>query len=131
MLKRIGLLTLLVITTSTACSGSGEASTPDTESRESTDSSPVSVEAFCVVYASLEGEQPESYVGSPEHLADIEGLLVVAPDEVAADLRVFRDYISSGAIDSESDPESVQTENWPDDMQTAIANTQTFAAENC
>ena len=131
MLKRIGFLTLVVVTSATACSGSEEASTSETRSSESTDSDSVDVEAFCVEFASLGGERPESYVGSAEQVADIEGLLAVAPDSVAADVAIFRDYLSSGAIDSESDPESNLTENWPDEVQTAIASTQTFAAENC
>jgi hypothetical protein len=129
--KRIGVLALVVVTTATACSGCEGASTPDTGSSDSTDSGSASVEAFCVEYASLQDEQPESYVGSPEHFAAIDGLLAVAPDSVTADLVIFRDYLSSGAIDSEADPESNLTENWPDDVQAAIASTQTFAAENC
>jgi hypothetical protein len=122
MRRRIGVLALVVITTATACSGSEGASTPDTGSSKSTDSGSASVEAFCVEYASLEDEQAESYVGSPQHLATIDGLLAVAPTSVTADLVIFRDYLSSGAIDSEADPESNVTENWPDDVQTAIAS---------
>ena len=131
MLKRIGVLALVIVASATACSASEAALTPDTGPSDSTDSSSASVEAFCVEYALLQGEQPESYVGSPEHLADMEGLLAVAPDPVTADLLVFRDYLSSGAIYSEADPESNQTKNWPDDVQTAIVNTQTFAADTC
>jgi hypothetical protein len=131
VLKRIGVLTLIMVTSATACSGSQDASTATTGSSESTDSGSASVAAFCVEYASLQGERPESYVGSPEHVAAIEGLLAVAPDSVVADVATFRDYLSSGAIDSDADPESNLTENWPDEVQTAIASTQTFAAENC
>lgn len=105
--------------------------TPETGLDESADLGAASVEAFCVEYASLQGEQPESYLGSSEHLADIDGLLVAAPEPVAGELITFRDYISSGAIDSEGDPDSNLTENWPDEVQTAIANTQAFADENC
>lgn len=104
---------------------------PQTGLGEPDDVGTASVEAFCVEYASLQGEQPESYVGSSEHLADIDGLLVVAPDPVTADLITFRAYVSSGVIDSEGDPESNLTENWPDEVQTAVTNTQTFAEENC
>jgi hypothetical protein len=61
----------------------------------------------------------------------IEGLLSVASDPVASDVVAFRDYLSSGAIDSEANPDSNLTENWPGEVQTAIARTQDFAAENC
>jgi hypothetical protein len=64
-------------------------------------------------------EPPESYVGSPEHVADINGLLAVAPDAARADVVIFRDYLSSGAIDSEGEPESNSIENWPADVQSA------------
>lgn len=131
VLKRIGVLTLIMVTSATACSGSEAASTTTTGSSDSADSGSASVEAFCVEYASLQGERPESYVGSPEHVDAIEGLLAVAPESVRTDVGTFRDYLSSGAIDSEADPESNLTENWPDEVQTAIASTQTFAAENC
>jgi hypothetical protein len=106
-------------------------SMPDTESGDSTDSGPASVEAFCAEYASLQDRQPESYVGSSEHLADIDGLLAVAPDSMTSDLVTFRDYLSSGVIDSDANPDSTMTENWPSEVQSAIASTQAFAAENC
>ncbi len=41
------------------------------------------------------------------------------------------DYVASGAINSEADPNSNLAENWPTDVQTAIANIQSFATENC
>ena len=34
-------------------------------------------------------------------------------------------------VPTNADPESNLEENWPDEVQTAIASTQTFAAENC
>ena len=89
------------------------------------------MEAFCIEYASLQVERPESYVGSPEQVADADGLLAVAPASVAADLAALRDYLASGAIDSDADPDSNLIENWPDDVQTAIANTEAFVAESC
>lgn len=104
---------------------------PETGSDESADSGTASIKSFCLEYASLQGEQPESYVGSSEHLADIDGLLVVAPDSVTGDLTTFRDYIASGAIDSARDPESNLTENWPDEVRSAATNTQAFAEKNC
>lgn len=102
-----------------------------TGSSESTAPGSASVEAFCAEYESLRGERPESYVGSPEHVADADGLLAVAPGSIAADVATLRDYLSSGAIDSEADPESNLIGNWPDEVQTAVASTETFVAENC
>lgn len=144
MLNRVGVLTVLVFATATACSGSGsdaDETAPESgepaapaepaDSAPPVDSGPASVEAFCTQFVSLQVEQPESYVGSARHLADIDGLLAVAPDGVAADVTTFRDYVSSGAIDAEADPESTLTANWPDDVTAAITNTQTFAADNC
>ncbi len=104
---------------------------PPTNAASTTDSGPASMEAFCAEYASLQDRQSESYVGSSEHLADIDGLLAVAPDSVTSDLATFRDYLSSGAIDSDANPDSNLTENWPSEVQSAIASTQAFAAENC
>lgn len=89
------------------------------------------ISAFCGTYAALQGEQPESYVGSDEHVADISEVLDVAPESVVADLGIFRDYLSSGAVDAANDPESTTAENWPPEVQTAITNAQSFAAENC
>jgi hypothetical protein len=89
------------------------------------------MEAFCAEYASLQERQPASYVGSSEHLADIDGLLAVAPVSATSDLATFRDYLSSGVIDSDANPDSNLTENWPSEVQSAIASTQAFAAENC
>ena len=131
MLKRIGVLTLGILVSATACSGSEEEATPVSGSSESTASGSASVEAFCAEYVSLQGERPESYVGSPEHVADADGLLAVAPGSIAADVATLRDYLSSGAIDSEADPESNLIGNWPDEVQTAVASTETFVAENC
>jgi hypothetical protein len=131
MLKRIGALTLLIAAITTACSSSDEQPAAVAGSSESTISDAASAEAFCMEYASLQGERPESYVGSPEQVADADGLLAVAPAAVAADLAALRDYLASGAIDSDADPDSNLIENWPDDVQTAIANTEAFVAENC
>ena len=131
MLKRIGVLTLVTLASAAACSGSEEEATPMTGSSESTAPGSASVEAFCAEYESLRGERPESYVGSPEHVADADGLLAVAPGSIAADVATLRDYLSSGAIDSEADPESNLIGNWPDEVQAAVATTEAFVAENC
>jgi len=136
MSKRIGVFAIVLVTIATACSEAGtgdggSVTVPPVTSTEPTDSGSASVEAFCAEYADLQGEVSESYVGSAEHLADVERLLTVAPDSMSAELVIFRDYLSSGAIDSAADPESNSTENWPAEVQAAIGNVQTFGEDNC
>ena len=136
MSKRIGVFTIVLVTIAAGCSEAGtgdggSVTVPPVTSTEPTDSGSAIVEPFCEEYAGLQGEVPESYVGSAEHLADVERLLAVAPDSVSAELVIFRDYLSSGVIDSAADPESNSTENWPAEVQAAIGNVQTFWEENC
>ena len=87
--------------------------------------------AFCEVLSELGGEQPESYVGSDEHVADTDRLLAVSPPSVSEDVSVFRDVLASGFIDSETDPASNETANWPDDVQAAVGDIRSFGAETC
>ena len=136
MSKRIGVFTIVLVTIAAGCSQAGtgdggSVTVPPVTSTEPTDSGSTIVEPFCEEYAGLQGEVSESYVGSAEHLADVERLLAVAPDSVSAELVIFRDYLSSGVIDSAADPESNSTENWPAEVQAAIGNVQTFWEENC
>jgi hypothetical protein len=131
MLRRIGALTFLIAALATACSSSDEQPATVARSSESTISDSPSAEAFCTEYASLQSERPESYVGSPEQVADADGLLAVAPAAIAADLAALREYLASGAIDSDADPDSNLIENWPDEVQTAITNMEAFVTENC
>jgi len=136
MSKRIGVFAIVLVTIAAGCSEAGtrdggSVTVPPVTSTEPTDLGSASVEASCAEYAGLQGEVSESYVGSAEHLADVERLLAVAPDSVSAELVIFRDYLSTGAIDSAADPESNLTENWPAEVQAAIGNVQTFGEENC
>lgn len=126
----------------TACAGSDESGgdpsvgagtatdAPITVPRPA-DSSAAGFEAFCVQFDALRGERTEAYVGSPEHIVDIEALMVAAPDAVSADVVMFRDFLASGVVDAASDPDSVMTENWPDAVQEAIVSVQGFEAQNC
>jgi hypothetical protein len=90
-----------------------------------------SLDGFCKEFTALAGERPESYVGSAEHLADIERLLALAPEPIVGDLAVYRDFLDSGAIDSENDPDSNLFENWPNEVQAAVSAVQTLGAEQC
>lgn len=89
------------------------------------------VSRFCDVYAANLEERPEDYVGSSEHLSDIDTLLDAAPPEIATDVATFRDFVASGAIDTDSDPDSNLTTNWPPEVQLAIDAIQDFATANC
>ena len=131
MPTRIGVLALVLATSAAACSGSDDGSETAPDATALARSSASGVEAFCGEFNSLQGEQPESYVGSAEHLADIEGLLAGSPEPVAGNPVVFRDDVASGANDTEADPESNVTENWPDDVQAAIGGRVDFAQTNC
>lgn len=88
-------------------------------------------DSFCVQYLSLQGEVPESYVGSDEHLADIESLQSVAPEAIVDELTTFRDYIGSGAVDSTNDPDSNLVENWPVDVVAATTEIVAFGDSTC
>ena len=89
-------------------------------------STPADASAYCERIASLEGDRPEAYVGSAEQEADIESLIEVAPDVVMAPLQTFAGFLASGAIVAD-DPDSKLVENWPPEVQTAIAEITAIA----
>lgn len=87
---------------------------------------------FCAEFNALgDSEVPESYVGSPAHLADVETLQAAAPDELVDEFKTFRDFIASGVIDTESDPESNLSDEWPSEVQEAIETIQNYGFLNC
>ena len=55
-----------------------------------------SAAAFCAVFATLPTDTPEAYVGSAEHVADIEELLDVSPPAIRTEVESFRTYVASG-----------------------------------
>lgn len=89
------------------------------------------VAAFCEQAEELSDERPESYVGSSEHLADLQALARVSPAAIASELDAYAEFLSSGAIDPDNDPDSTLSENWPEDVQNAVGNIQDYAASNC
>jgi hypothetical protein len=92
---------------------------------------PIAVsEAYCAQAQSMEGERPEAYIGSAEQIADLEALRAVAPAEAAVHLDVLLQYLGSGAI-SASDPDSNLIENFPADVQDAIAQIFSINESNC
>lgn len=97
------LSAVLIAALITGCSGSEGSGT---SGRSPSASVSADFGSFCDEFTRLDVERPESYIGSAEQVTDIEGLAVVAPDPVRDDVDTFLDYLASGAIDSEADPES-------------------------
>ncbi len=86
---------------------------------------------FCALALDLVATaMPESYIGSAEHLADIESMQRIAPAELAPEFATYATFIASGAVDP-ADPESNVTENWPPGVQQAISEITTFISANC
>ena len=86
--------------------------------------------AFCARAASLAGEHPEAYVGSPEHLRDVEGLAAVAPPEIRTQLETFRNFLASDFVDP-VDPDFNLPERWPPHVQAAIKDLTDYIAAHC
>jgi hypothetical protein len=84
---------------------------------------------FCTVFATLPTDTPESYVGSSEHLADVERLLAASPSAIAPQVESFRVFVASGAITS--DPASKDTANFPPSVRQAIDDIRAYASANC
>jgi hypothetical protein len=137
------VVTLAAVVASGCASDDGTQPLPSTDARSETSmvvplamTSPPPVEggaepgAYCDRVAVLEGERPESYVGSSEHQADIDGLAVVAPESVRRALVTYSEFLSSGAVDP-AKPDSNLTENWPTEVQTAIEQIVEFNADTC
>jgi len=85
------------------------------------------VTKFC---SEVSGERPESYVGSPQHLADIAHALSIAPPEIRPQLQAYQSFLTSGGIDPNS-PDSKLTSNWPPAVQTAVTEIQSYVTSNC
>lgn len=86
--------------------------------------------AYCEAAAALAGERPEAYVGSQQHRADVYRSVALAPPELTSPLITFVGFLSSGAVDP-ADPDSNLTENWPDEVQTAIDTITAFNTASC
>jgi hypothetical protein len=91
---------------------------------------PENLSAFCTRAAALAGERPEAYVGSAEHVRDVEGLAAVAPVEIRAEIGVLRDFLANGGVDP-ANPDSNLTENWPARIQAAVSKITDYIAAHC
>ena len=77
----------------------------------------------------LEGERSEAYVGSAEHLRDLDQLLALAPEPIRAPLHTFRDFLSSGAV--ACDEEANHAETWPAAIQDAVVAIRRYISTHC
>ena len=106
-----------------------EATGPDAEESSALDEA-ASVEGFCAELALLDGERPESYVGSDEHISDVERLLAASPPEIQSEVERFRDFLASGAVSADA-PDSNLHDNWPTEVQAAVTAIADYRAGNC
>lgn len=97
---------------------------------ESTTAPTADLSAFCAELEALDGERPATYVGSAEHVADVERLAQVAPAVVADRIETYRAFLAGGSVDA-FDPDSQLTESWPADVQGAISEIVAFADSAC
>lgn len=90
-----------------------------------------SMTQFCDrFFEGVEGDQG-SYIGTPSHVADIDLMLMTAPDAIREDLEVMRGYVASGAVDASLDPQSVNVANWPESAQASAEAVFQYAVDNC
>jgi hypothetical protein len=105
-------------------------SAPSTAAPTSTAAPVADVRAYCEFMAVVNVDQPESYVGSAQHVADAERLAALAPSDVKGQLQAYADFIRSGAV-TPDDPDSLLVENWPPEVGTAVDEIVAFNDANC
>jgi hypothetical protein len=84
---------------------------------------------FCELLAEADGEVEESYLGSADHRAQLDGLVAAAPEDVRPDLELFRDHVRTSV--SASAPGSADIANYPDPVVAAIERVQQHRADRC
>lgn len=84
---------------------------------------------FCQLARSVAGEQPESYVGSREHLADLDALAGSAPPALLPDLVRLRSYVAANV--SPQRPDSQLIENWPEEVRAAAERLRLLVSKTC
>ena len=85
--------------------------------------------AFCDEAPDPSAEVAESYVGSAEHLDDLQRLRAVSPDEVLDDLDAIISHFED-EVDP-ADPDSQLMENFPDEVNEATRRVVAFTEEHC
>lgn len=115
---------------STASTASTEMTTIDVEPPPSSTTNSANEGAFCAELEQLGGDKTETYVGSVEHVSDVQALSIDAPPEVADDVQTYIDFLESGFISS-ADPQSQEVSNWPVAVQDAVSAILTFQTTRC
>lgn len=132
MQRVVGLIVAAVfVAAGCAGSDSNEVSEPELADAASISVPNVELEDFCDTFSEMLDDTEESYVGSNEHIEDLEALLDVAPAEIEADLTVFYDYLLTGAVDATVDPDSTLTSNWPPEVRDATQRAVDFGFDLC
>ena len=109
---------------------SADDASPTTDATVAATSGTADLSAYCDQVAALNGERPEAYVGSAEHRADVEKLIVVAPEAALGPLKVFSAFLATGVI-VPGDPESNVVENWPSAVQAALGEIAAYNDAAC
>lgn len=85
--------------------------------------------AFCDEAPDPSAEVAESYVGSAEHVDDLQRLRGVSPDELLDDLDAIISHFKDGV--DPADPDSQLMENFPDEVNEATRRVVAFTEEHC
>lgn len=91
---------------------------------------PAEAKAFCDEMDRVGGGQPQGYAGSAEHIADIEALVEVAPDDVRDELERYRDALTAQQAHG-VDPATADAAPDPDAVQADIDAVQEYADTTC
>ncbi|MFP5375515.1 MAG: hypothetical protein ACLGIO_01870, partial [Acidimicrobiia bacterium] len=84
---------------------------------------------FCAVLAATDGEVEESYLGSPEHLAELDRMVAAAPDDVRPDVEAFRDHVVE--LVDPAVPGSADMARYPEPVRAAIGRIQAYRDAHC
>jgi hypothetical protein len=123
------LLAATLLLGAAACGDGDEAAGGATSSAPATAPTPAA-EAFCARVLAEPAEVPESFMGSPEHIALIGEYLAIAPEEIRADVEVFHDFLVEGGITPE-DPDSNLVQNYPPPVREASLAIVDYTDEHC
>ncbi len=107
-----------------SCSGSDDSAEPSAPPAETAETDTAD---FCAAFLASQGEVEESYVGSQQHIDDVQAMADAAPPAVKSNLIFYRDYLAS----DEFDPEANVIDDFPPNVQTAISEIASFGDENC
>lgn len=84
---------------------------------------------FCALLAATDGEVEESYLGSPEHVADLDRMVAAAPADVRPDVKAFRDHVVE--LVDPAVPGSADIARYPEPARAAIGRIQAYRDAHC